>query len=179
MDQFIKDFLYQYKIYVLLKKNTQTAPNIATNSKKEVMFKLIKITNFILGDNGVFIKKFSKYVVSRVWEQKMPVSDFLSILLDIEISPEFDFDLVLLLDLKIRFLVLFYTIFNFIAKPNGVENRIHLLPSLNQCIYEYNCKGKCPFCSTDMDGKEIFSNGYFYCKNCSYKHTIPEFIIFC
>jgi len=179
MEQLIKGFLYQYKIYVILKKNTQAAPDISKNSKKEVMFKLIKITNFILGDNGIFIKKFSKFVVSQVWEHKMPVSNFLSILLNIEIEPEFDFDFILLLDLKIRFLVLFYIIFNFIAKPSGVENRANLLPLLNQCIYEYNCKGKCPFCSTNMEGKEIFIDGYFYCNICSYKHIIPESIILC
>jgi hypothetical protein len=132
----------------------------------------------ILSDNGFFIKKFSKFVCSRAIKNRISISDFLFLLLGIEFKDEFTLDKILLLDINIRFLVLFYIVFSFIDKPIDCPVRLALLPSLNQCIYEFLNYGKCIFCNTQMIGCEKFENDYFRCNVCYYKHSIPETIHF-
>jgi hypothetical protein len=168
-------FILQYCKYIEFKKKKLNDNNFKL-IKIDLMTKLIKITNYILGDNGIFIRKFSKFVSENDKHKKITVSICLSILLDEEISPNFDFGDIMLLDLKFRFLILFYIIFNFIIEPNDKLPSFQILPSLNQCIYEFRTRGRCPSCKNYMIGNEYELNNNFYCNHCYHKHIIKHFL---
>jgi hypothetical protein len=176
LEQNISAFTLQYFKYIEIKKIQIKNSNNFQSIKANLMFKLAKITSFILNDNGIFIKKFSKFVAGRLNCNKVTVSEFLSILLNKEI--DFDFNFIMLLDIKFRFLILFYIIFNFIIEPNFKLTRSQILPSLNQCIYEFSNQGKCPNCKIYMNGEELLLNNYYYCYNCYHKHIIIKLIEF-
>lgn len=179
LEEHMHGFVSEYCEYIRIKKTPMENNKHFQSIKANLMLKLAKITNFILKDDGVFIKKFSKFVAKKPLKEKVTVATFLSILLDIEIDPDFDFDNIMMLDIKFRFLILFYIMFNFIVEPNDKLSCSQLLPALNQCIYELNTQGKCPVCKIIMAGEEyLLNNNFYYCRNCYHKHIIGEYIMF-
>lgn len=175
LSHLLRDMKKSYQDYVNYKKT----PNQSSNGgelKKNMVMCLYMLTKTIVGDRE-FFKEFIKKQQRET--SKIDVCCFLSILTDTKIDIDFDdvetnfINFLVQLDLKTRFILLIYIIFNFIKNP-GLELS-NLIPCLNQCIYEFSINSKCPSCSISMNGDEILKDdGYFYCWVCKFRHDIPQ-----